>query len=253
MKILSFNVNGLRAILKKGFLDFVHTENPDILCLQETKVSYDQLPFDLKIIDSYEAFFHSASKKGYSGVATYTKIKPEKIIDKIGIAKFDQEGRILHTQFADFDLLNVYFPNGKMSKERLDFKMEFYGKFLQYILDLRQKGRKIIFCGDVNTAHKEIDLARPKENEDISGFLPQERAWIDQLIKNDFIDIFRKFNREVNQYTWWSQRARARERNIGWRIDYFFVDKNLNSKIKNAFILPNIKGSDHCPIGIELN
>jgi len=252
LKLISWNVNGLRAVLKKGFFDFIKAEDPDILCLQETKAHEDQLGFDVKEIEGYDSHFSAAKKKGYSGVAIYSKIVPDSINRKLGIAKFDKEGRILMADYKDFILFNVYFPNGKASKERLDYKMDFNQIFLEYIKDLLKKGKKIVICGDVNTAHKPIDLARPKANEKISGFLSIERAWIDQLLAAGFIDTLRVFNKKPDQYSWWSLRTRARDRNVGWRIDYFFVSENLTKNLKNAFILPEVMGSDHCPVGIEL-
>ncbi len=252
IKILSWNVNGLRAAYKKGFMDIFMTQQPDILCLQETKVQEDQLPSGLRHVDRYKAYFSSAEKKGYSGVALYTRNEPREVSFELGIEKFDTEGRFIASDFGDFMLFNVYFPNGKASQDRLDFKMEFYDMFLRYLDALKAQGKKLLICGDVNTAHKEIDLARPKENEKISGFLPQERAWIDKLIDHGYLDTLRMFNDQPGQYTWWDMKTKARERNVGWRIDYFFVSDNLKENIKASFILPDIIGSDHCPIGIEL-
>lgn len=253
LRLLSWNVNGIRAIHKKGFVDWALMENPDILCLQETKAHPEQLPRELISIDNYESFFsHSKIKKGYSGVAVYTKIKPQEVRDGFGIPKFDDEGRILILDYKDFILFNIYFPNGKMSEERLQYKMDFYDAFLEYADNLLKQGRKLIICGDVNTAHKEIDLARPKENEKTSGFLPIERQWIDKFLSHGFVDTFRMFNDQPGNYTWWDMQTRARERNVGWRIDYFFVSENFKNNVKNAFILPEVMGSDHCPIGIEI-
>ncbi len=251
IKILSWNVNGLRAVHKKGFLDWFGKVNPDILCIQETKAHEEQLPDELKNISGYNSYFCSGERKGYSGVALYTKEKPISIKKSFGDAKFDNEGRILIAEYPGFYLFNIYFPNGKASPERLKFKMEFYDAFLDYANKLKKKGNKIIVCGDVNTAHKEIDIARPKENSTVSGFLPEERAWIDRFIEKGYIDTFRIFNQEPNNYTWWDMVTRARERNVGWRIDYFFVSENTKDEIKDAFILPDVMGSDHCPIGIE--
>lgn len=251
-RIISWNVNGIRAVHKKGFLDWFNEERPDILCIQETKARREQLPDELLEIDGYHNYFASAEKKGYSGVALYTKEKPADIKCGFGIEKFDSEGRTLIADFGDFVLYNIYFPNGKASDERLAYKMEFYDAFLEHANTLRSRGKKIIVCGDVNTAHKAIDLARPKENEKISGFLPEERAWIDKLLDNGYVDTFRMFNDEPENYTWWSMRTRARERNVGWRIDYFFASDDVNDDIKGAFILTDVMGSDHCPIGIDL-
>lgn len=252
MKIVSWNVNGLRAVYKKDFLKWFHSFRPDILSLQETKAVRDQLPSELTDIEGYHSFFTSGEKKGYSGVAMYSMKKPVSIREGIGIKKFDVEGRIQIAEFEKFVLCNIYFPNGKASKERLKFKMDFYDAFLKYADGLQTKGRKVIICGDVNTAHCEIDLARPKANEDVSGFLPMERAWIDRLIEAGFVDTFRMFNQEGGNYSWWDYKTGARARNVGWRIDYFFVSQSLAKGVKDAFIMTDVMGSDHCPIGIEL-
>jgi exodeoxyribonuclease-3 len=252
IRILSWNVNGLRSAYKKGFLDWFSKEKPDILCLQETKAKEEQLPSDLKEVKGYYSYFSSAERKGYSGVALYTKLKPESIKTGFRIKKFDNEGRIQIIDYKSFILFNIYFPNGKASRERLNYKMDFYDSFLIYVDKLKNKGKKLIICGDVNTAHKEIDLARPKENEKISGFLPEERAWIDKFLSHGYIDTFRMFNQKPGQYTWWDLKSRARERNVGWRIDYFYVSENLKKNIKSSKMLTNVMGSDHCPISIEI-
>ena len=226
--LISWNVNGIRASYKKGFKDWLLEENPDIFCAQETKANFDQLPSDLVNIADYISYFHSAEKKGYSGVAVYSKYKPEQFSSGFGDTFFDNEGRTIIVNFKEFILFNVYFPNG-------------------------QRSDKIVICGDVNTAHKEIDLARPKENSNVSGFLPIEREWIDKLIDNNFIDTFRLFNGEPDNYTWWNMRTRARDRNVGWRIDYFFVTENLVNNVKNSSILSDVMGSDHCPIKLNLS
>ncbi|MHC1593577.1 MAG: exodeoxyribonuclease III [Methermicoccaceae archaeon] len=252
LSILSWNVNGLRAVYKKGFLDWLLKAEPDILCVQETKATEEQLPSRLKAIDGYNMYLSSAERKGYSGVALYSKIEPKSIKRGFGIERFDSEGRVLIADYEDFVLFNVYFPNGKASQERLDYKMEFYDAFLSYVDELKSRGKKIVVCGDVNTAHKEIDLARPKQNEEVSGFLAEERAWIDRFLSHGYVDTFRAFNGQPAQYTWWSFKTRARERNVGWRIDYFFVSENLMEDVKSAYILSDVKGSDHCPIGIDI-
>jgi exodeoxyribonuclease-3 len=252
VRILSWNVNGIRAAYKKGILNWFSKEQPDILCIQETKAMKEQLADDLINVNGYNSFFSSAERKGYSGTATYTKVNPLKVSNGIGIQKFDSEGRFLVTEFDEFILFNIYFPNGKAKAERLQYKMDFYEAFLKHLKKLLKQGKKIVICGDVNTAHKAIDLARPKPNEKISGFLPEERAWIDKLLEAGFIDTFRKFNQKPEQYTWWDMMTRARDRNVGWRIDYFFISDNLKDNLKNAFILPDVMGSDHCPVGIEL-
>lgn len=253
LKLLSWNVNGIRAVHKKGFLEWFKSENPDILCIQETKAHPDQLPDELLNVDGYKSYFSSSIiKKGYSGVAIFTKEQPIKVEHGFGIPKFDDEGRIIIARYKPFVLMNIYYPNGKASDERLKYKMDFYDAFLNYADDLVKKGDKLIICGDVNTAHKEIDIARPKENENISGFLKIERDWMDKFISHGYVDTFRMFNQEPEQYTWWDLVTRARERNVGWRIDYFFVSENLKDNVKNAFILPDVMGSDHCPIGLEI-
>ena len=252
IRILSWNVNGIRAAYKKGFLAWLRKEQPDILCIQETKAHPEQLSDELLNVEGYHSYFSSAVRKGYSGVAIYSKIEPKSVKNGFGIEKFDSEGRILIAEYSDFTLFNIYYPNGKARQERLDYKMEFYDEFLKYVNKLKKKGKNIIVCGDVNTAHKEIDIARPKENEKISGFLPMEREWIDKFLSHGYIDTFRMFNQEPDNYTWWDQLTRARERNVGWRIDYFYISESLKKKIKDAFIMPEVMGSDHCPIGIEI-
>ncbi len=254
MKIISWNVNGIRAVYKKGFLDWFKKENPDILCIQETKAHPEQLPDDLLNVAGYKSYFSSSIvKKGYSGVAIYSKQEPIKVEHGFGIPKFDDEGRIIIADYKKFVIMNIYYPNGKASDERLKYKMDFYDTFLNFANDLKSKGKKLVICGDVNTAHKEIDIARPKENENVSGFLKIEREWIDKFVSHDYIDTFRMFNQEPEQYTWWDLVTRARERNVGWRIDYFFISENFKKNLVNAFILPDVMGSDHCPIGITID
>lgn len=252
-RIISWNVAGMRACIKKGLWEFMKSDNADIYCLQETKVKIDQIPHTIDEPVGYNFYLNSAEKAGYSGVGTYTKQEPKSIILGNHDNDWDNEGRVVITKFDEFTLLNVYFPNGKRDLGRLDFKMKFYEYFLQYINNLRDSGEKVIFCGDVNTAHTEIDLTHPKNNHKTSGFLPMERAWIDKLVDNGWIDTFREFNQEPEHYTWWDQISRARDRNVGWRIDYFFIDKSLRKNLTNAFILPDVYGSDHCPVGIEIN
>lgn len=251
-KLLSWNVNGIRAVAKKGFHEWFKSANPDVLCLQETKAWEEQLDETLTNVAGYHSYFSEAYKKGYSGVVTYTKEKPIDIKKGIGIEEFDREGRFVITEFEKFILFNIYYPNGKARKERLEYKMAFYEAFQKYAVDLKNKDKKIIVCGDVNTAHKEIDLARPKPNSKISGFLPEERAWMDRFFADGFLDTLRIFNEEPEIYTWWDMISRARDRNVGWRIDYFFISENLKDNITNAFTLPDVMGSDHCPVGIEI-
>ena len=253
MKILSWNINGIRAADRKGLFEWFKKKGPDILCLQEIKALPKQVPPHLRNIPGYNIFLNPAEQKGYSGVATYTKEKPIGIKNGFGIEKFDNEGRTIITEFSSFTLFNIYFPNGKKNQERLDYKMDFYDTFLGYADNLKANGKNVVVCGDFNTAHKEIDLARPKENEKISGFLPIERAWIDTFIDHGYIDTFRHFNKEPEQYSWWDYITKARDRNIGWRIDYFFVNKEFIQHVKKAFIMQDVIGSDHCPIGIEID
>lgn len=251
LRIISWNVAGMRAAIKKGLWQFVAKDKADIYCFQEVKALPDQVP-RLECPDSYQSFWNPAKKAGYSGVATFTSLEPKTVIVGDRDNDWDDEGRVLITKFDEFSLLNVYFPNGKRDKGRLDYKMHFYDYFLTYINRLRDQGEKVIFGGDVNTAHSEIDLARPKENELVSGFLEIERKWIDKLIANGWIDSFRFSQGNEVEYSWWSQRAGARGRNVGWRIDYFFVDERLKNNIKDAFILTEVMGSDHCPVGLEI-
>jgi exodeoxyribonuclease-3 len=252
MRILSWNVNGLRSIYKKGFVPWVEQVQPDILCIQETKASPEQLKQDLTEISGYRSYFASAVKKGYSGVALYTQHAPDEVHYGIGSERFDQEGRMIIAHYQNFILYNVYFPNGKASAERLKFKMEFYDAFLEHVQRQKEFGKGLIICGDVNTAHTEIDLARPKANEKVSGFLPEERAWIDKFLASGYVDTFRVFTKEGGHYTWWDLKSGARQRNVGWRIDYFYVSSDVAKRVKTACILPAVMGSDHCPIGIEL-
>jgi len=252
MRILSWNVNGLRAIYKKGFVDWFLKDRPDVLCLQEIKVAEDQIPKELKSLPGYISYFGPGARKGRDGVALITRTKPLILEYSLGFVGLDDEQRAMVADYGDFLLFNVYFPNGKASKERLSYKMRFYDLFLDLMDRLLAEGRNIVICGDVNTAHKEIDLARPKPNEKISGFLPEERAWIDRLLEHGFLDTFRIFHSEGERYSFWDAKTRARERNIGWRIDYFFVSEGMRDRLKSAFILDDVYGSDHCPVGIEI-
>ena len=252
LRFLSWNINGIRAAQKKGFLDWFKKEKPDILCLQEIKAKQEQLDNELIDVNGYKSFWNSAERKGYSGVVVYTKEEPKEVRNGFGIKKFDSEGRTLILDYEDFVFFNIYFPNGQMSVERLKYKLDFYDEFLKYVNKLKDKGRKIIICGDVNTAHTEIDLARPKENEHTSGFLKIERDWMDKFFSHGYIDTFRHFVKEGGHYTYWDPITRARDRNVGWRIDYFFITPNLLKDLKRAFIMSEVMGSDHCPVGIEV-
>ncbi|HNV47157.1 MAG TPA: exodeoxyribonuclease III [Spirochaetota bacterium] len=249
---ISWNVNGIRAISKKGFADWLRAEGPDVLCLQETKAELEQFPKDVLAVEGYHLYASSAEKKGYSGTATFTKVEPEKVEYGIGEKRFDSEGRFVITHYEKFILFNIYFPNGGASTERLQYKLDFYDAFLEYIDALVKKKKNVVFCGDVNTAHREIDLARPKENEKNSGFMPIERAWIDRAVERGWVDTFRMFNDKPEQYTWWDYKTKARERNIGWRIDYFFANKGFADAVMASTIMPDVEGSDHCPVALEL-
>ncbi|MDR3547867.1 MAG: exodeoxyribonuclease III [Candidatus Pacebacteria bacterium] len=254
MKIVSWNVNGLRSLLKNGYWqDFLRATKPDVFGLQETKASPDQLPESLTTESGFSTFFASSEvKKGYSGVALYTKTEPQQVIYGMGIPEFDQEGRLIGAEYPDFWLLNVYFPNGGRGPERLDFKMRYYDAFLAFCEKLR-KQKPVIFCGDVNTAHEEIDIARPKENQNNTGFLEEERAWIDEVINAGYVDVFRHFNPNRKEaYTYWDQFTHARDRNVGWRIDYFFVSQEFLKNVKKAEIHSEVFGSDHCPISVTI-
>jgi exodeoxyribonuclease-3 len=253
VRLLCWNVNGVRAVYKKGFLEWLHKESPHILCIQETKAQPEQLSNDLREPEGYHVYWNWAEKRGYGGVATFSKEEPLRLQYGFGAKRFDDEGRVIIAEYPDFILFNVYFPNGKSSKERLDYKMDFYDAFLDLTDPMLKDDKKLVVCGDFNTAHHEIDLARPKENEKVSGFLPMERAWIDKFVEHGFVDTFRHFNKDPGQYTWWDFKTRARERNVGWRIDYIFVSANLLDSLSTAFIMPEVMGSDHCPTGIALD
>ncbi len=248
-KLISWNVNGVRAIQKKGFVDILTELSPDIMALQETKAMPEQLSEPLLNIDGYTSFWNSAEKKGYSGVCAYSKIKPINVINGIGVKKFDSEGRVITLEFEDFYLINAYFPNTQQELKRLDYKIEFNNTMLEYLNDLRGV-KSTVLCGDLNVAHREIDLKNPKQNENNPGFSIQERQSMEHFLNSGYVDTFRMFNQEPDNYTWWSYRLRARERNIGWRIDYFCVNQEAKNRVKEASILKDIMGSDHCPVNL---
>jgi exodeoxyribonuclease III len=251
--LVSWNVNGLRAVFKKGFARWVEKSLPDILCLQETKARPEQVVKEMGSVQGYHVHFASAARPGYSGVALFSREEPRSVTQTFGVPRFDDEGRTIQADYGKFILFNIYFPNGKASPERLKYKMDFYESFLLEMKKLLKKGNKIVVCGDVNTAHREIDLARPRENSKVSGFLPQEREWIDRFLELGFVDTLRLFDQNPGRYTWWDLVSRARDRNVGWRIDYFYVSENLKPNLKKAYIMPEVMGSDHCPIGLELD
>ena len=252
MKIISWNVNGIRACAKKGFKDFIDNHNPDVLFIQETKCAEADLPDELRDPYGYQSVWHSAERKGYSGVALLTKLKPDNVISGFGVPEFDVEGRVIQAVFNKTYVIGVYFPNGQQGDERLDYKLRFYDALFTYCDELRAMGNQVIVCGDYNTAHTPMDLARAKENESTSGFMPIEREWISELIHRGYVDVFRRQHPTEEKYSWWSYRAAAREKNIGWRIDYFMVDSKLADNVAESFILNDVMGSDHCPVGVEL-
>lgn len=253
LKLVSWNVNGIRAAINKGFADWLSKEQPDLLGIQETKAHPEQVDGKLVLPDDYNLYWNSAERKGYSGVAAFSKREPLSVQKGFHIDRFDIEGRVISLEYPEFTLLNIYFPNGQRDLGRLQYKMDFYDTTLEYCQALRKQGRKVIVCGDFNTAHKEIDLKNPKENVKTSGFLPVERQWIDKFIAHGYVDVFRAFHPdEPGQYSWWTYRFNARARNIGWRIDYFFVSNDLLDSVKDAYILPEVMGSDHCPVVLEL-
>jgi len=252
IKIISWNVNGYRAALGKGFRDFLAGSGADIAGLQEVKALPEQLKAEDTAFAGYASEWCSAERKGYSGVAAFFKKAPLAVSRGLGEPRFDSEGRVISLEYKEFILLIVYFPNGGAGPERLKFKLEFYDAFFGHIEKLRKRGRPVIFCGDVNTAHRELDLARPRENSDRSGFLPVERAWLDKITAAGWVDTFRLFEKNGGKYTWWDYKTGARARNVGWRIAYFFINPEARDLVKNAFILPEIQGSDHCPIGLDL-
>jgi exodeoxyribonuclease-3 len=249
MKLISWNVNGLRAVLKKNFLEFLTAEKPDILCLQETKCAPEQV--EQLWPRHYTAYWNSAQKKGYSGTAIFTKERPLKVTPHIGVTEHDNEGRVLTAEYGDFFLVNVYTPNSKRELERLTYRQIWDKDFLAYLKKLEKK-KPVIFCGDLNVAHTEIDLANPKANVRNHGFTIEERNGFTAFVNAGFVDTFREFEKSGGHYTWWSVFSGARSRNVGWRIDYFLISKSLRPQLKRAFILPKILGSDHCPVGIEL-
>src|SRR6056297_614601 len=252
MKIYSWNVNGIRAAERKGFIEWVENTEMDILCIQETKAHEEQLNDNLININGYKSFFNSGERKVYSGTAVYYKKEPNKIWTGLPDERFNKEGRTINMEYDDFVLMNIYFPNGKQKEERLKFKMDFYDELLDYANKIKESGKEVIICGDVNTAHNEIDLKNPESNSKHSGFLPKERAWIDKFLAHGYKDTFRELHPDEIKYSWWSYRFKAREKNVGWRIDYFYVSDGLMDRVKNAKIHNEIMGSDHCPISLEL-
>ena len=253
MKLISWNVNGIRAAVKKGFLDYLDQEQPDILCIQESKAHKEQLSSEILEDHGYYTHWHSGGKKGYSGVATFCKEEPLFIQEGLGIEKYDVEGRVLLTEHKDFLLYNIYFPNGQKDENRLKYKLDFYDDLLPIINDQVESGNNVIVTGDWNTAHHPIDLARPKENINTSGFMLVEREKLDIYMEEGWVDTFRLFHEEGERYSWWTYRFGARDRNVGWRIDYFFVNEGMADLCIDADIHHDVFGSDHCPVSLVLD
>lgn len=253
MKIISYNVNGIRAAERKGLSQWLEEENPDVLCLQELKAN--QSDVDLSVFENlgYRIYWHSAEKKGYSGVGIFTKVKPKNVEIGCNMDIYDREGRVIRADFEDFSVLNTYMPSGSSGDPRQDFKMQWLADFRYYIQDLKKDFPKLLVCGDYNICHQAIDIHDPVRNKNSSGFLPEEREWMTKFLNDGFIDTFRHLNKEPDQYSWWSYRSAARERNKGWRIDYHMISEELKNQLKSANILQQVKHSDHCPIKVELD
>jgi exodeoxyribonuclease III len=252
MKIITYNVNGIRSAIKKGFVEWVTATGADVICLQEIKANPDQIDLNLFHDLGYKSYWHPAQKKGYSGVATFSKIEPENFCIGCGIEKYDFEGRVLRLDFKDFSLMNVYMPSGSSGDLRQAFKFEWMEDFFNYIDALKKEHPNLVICGDFNICHQPIDIHNPKSNANSSGFLPEEREWLGKFFEHGFIDTFRHFNKEPHHYTWWSQRTNAREKNLGWRLDYLAVSRPMESRLKRTVILNEAKHSDHCPVLLEI-
>jgi exodeoxyribonuclease-3 len=254
LRLQSWNVNGIRAVHRKGFMNWFNAEQPDIVALQEIRATEQQVPTEIRDIVGYHGYWHSAEiKKGYSGVGLLTNHEPLDVRYGLGIEEFDVEGRVMVAEFDHFVLFNVYFPSGTYSQQRVEYKMAFNEAFFEEIERVRKQGSSIILCGDVNIAHNEIDLANPKANQKNSGFLPIERAWMDKVMGCGYVDTYRHLYPEVEgAYSWWTMRGTARQKNVGWRIDYFVVSEDLVPNLRDATIHPHIEGSDHCPVGLEI-
>ena len=253
LKIITWNVNGLRAVLRKGALQWVVDQEPDFICLQEIKARPDQLTdADHRLFEAYIPFYNPAERPGYSGVVTYSRRQPDTVQLGLGLPRFDQEGRVVRTNLNGINLFNIYFPNGQRGHERLGYKLDFYAQLLDFCDQLHASGEKVILCGDFNTAHQEIDLRNPKQNQNTSGFMPVEREWVSKYLQNGFVDVYRKLYPDREQYTWWTYRMNARQRNIGWRLDYFLVSVGLMDQVEDVVINEDVAGSDHCPVTLYL-
>jgi exodeoxyribonuclease-3 len=253
VRLVSWNVNGLRAVIRNGFWDWLGAAGPDLLCLQETRIHRDQLTRRMRSPQGYQTFWNSAQRKGYSGVATFCRTEPMSVRAGFGPDRFDVEGRLLVTEHSGFTLLNTYFPSGQRGHERVAYKLEFYAALLDFCTDLRRQGHRLVVCGDFNTAHQPIDLARPRQNQKTSGFLPEERQALSRWLEWGFVDAFRHLHPDTEQYSWWTYRSNARDRNIGWRLDYFLLSEDLMPHLLGARILGDVMGSDHCPVEVQLD
>jgi len=254
MRLVSWNVNGIRSVIRQGFWDWLAADGPDVVCLQETRIQPEQLTARMRTPDGgFHTFWSTAERKGYSGVATLCRPEPQAVREGFGLPQFDAEGRVLLTEHPGFTLLNVYFPSGQRGHDRVAFKLEFYDALLEFCAGLRAEGHRLVVCGDYNTAHQPIDLARPKENVKTSGFLPEEREALSRWLEGGFVDVFRRLHPDEVAYSWWTYRANARARNVGWRIDYFLVSEELVPQVREARIRGEVMGSDHCPVELELD
>lgn len=253
IKLVSWNVNGIRAVSKKEeFWDWFDNADADIINFQEVRATQDKIPEKLADVEGFHQSFNEAEKKGYSGVGTYSKIEPLEVVKGLGVEELDSEGRVLRIKYPDFYLYNIYFPNSGMNAKRLDFKVDFCNALLEQLVELKNNGENVVITGDYNIAHHPIDVYNPKNCEGKSGYLPEERAWLDELEQAGFVDTFRMFDEGENNFTWWSYRTKARDRNAGWRLDYFYVNEEIRDNVKSAEILSDIYGSDHCPVTLEL-
>jgi len=253
IKLVSWNVNGIRAVSKKEeFWNWFDNTDADIINFQEVRATQDKIPEKLADVDGFHQSFNEAEKKGYSGVGTYSKIEPLEVVKGLGVEELDSEGRVLRIKYPNFYLYNIYFPNSGMNAKRLDFKVDFCNALFEQLVEFKDKGENVVITGDYNIAHHPIDVYNPKNCEGKSGYLPEERAWLDQLEEAGFIDTFRMFDEGENNFTWWSYRTKARDRNAGWRLDYFYVNEEIKNNVKSAEILSDIYGSDHCPVTLEL-
>ncbi|NBX92999.1 MAG: exodeoxyribonuclease III [Proteobacteria bacterium] len=251
MKLVSWNVNGIRSVFEKGFETWFQAVKADVVCLQEIKAKPEQLDSRFIHPETFHSFWHPAEKSGYSGLVIYSKKEPLNVIPGLGKSEFDREGRVLTAEYSDFFVVNAYFPNSQRDHARLGYKLKFCDEMLFFLNDLTRK-KPVLLCGDFNIAHREIDLKNPKENKDNAGFLPQERAWMDKILSQGYVDAFRKFNTQPEHYTWWSYRPTIRERNIGWRLDYWVTNQEFSSRLKKVTHQTQVMGSDHCPVTLEL-